>query len=161
MRLTSCDRRLRAASARAGRIVYVRVKELFGLPVTITIPAQPEFVHILRSVAAGVAARLDYSFDEIDDLRIALDEACAELLRSVPEVEALTVRLIPNEHGLELIARAEGSADGEWPPPRLEGSLAWQVLSALVDGEPAFVREQGKPTVRMSKRIGWSNGDPG
>jgi len=135
------------------------VKDLFGTVVAITIPARADFVHVLRSVAAGVAARLDCSIDEIDDLRIAVDEACAQLLRAVPGAEALTVRLTPSEDGLELIARVEGSEKGAWPPPRLEETLAWQVLTALVDGEPAFTHEDGHPVVRMLKRIGWSDGE--
>ena len=35
---------------------------------------------MLRTATAGLAARLDFTLDEIEDLRIAVDEACALLL---------------------------------------------------------------------------------
>ena len=35
---------------------------------------------MLRTATAGLAARLDFTLDEIEDLRIAVDEACAMLL---------------------------------------------------------------------------------
>ena len=43
-------------------------------------PASSAFVAVLRSVTAGLAARCDLTLDEIEDLRIAVDEACALLL---------------------------------------------------------------------------------
>ena len=35
---------------------------------------------MLRTATAGLAARLHFTLDEIEDLRIAVDEACAMLL---------------------------------------------------------------------------------
>jgi serine/threonine-protein kinase RsbW len=45
--------------------------------VELRVPASNAFVALLRSVAAGLAARCDLTLDEIEDLRIAVDEACA------------------------------------------------------------------------------------
>ena len=43
-------------------------------------PAESAYLSVLRTAAAGLAARLDFTLDEIEDLRIAIDEACAMLL---------------------------------------------------------------------------------
>jgi serine/threonine-protein kinase RsbW len=48
--------------------------------VRLEVPAASAFVAVLRSVTAGLAARCDLTLDEIEDLRIAVDEACALLL---------------------------------------------------------------------------------
>jgi serine/threonine-protein kinase RsbW len=48
--------------------------------VELRVPADSAFVAVLRSVTAGLAARCDLTLDEIEDLRIAVDEACALLL---------------------------------------------------------------------------------
>jgi hypothetical protein len=45
--------------------------------ITVTVPARAEFLHLIRSVVASVAARRDLSIDAIEDLRLAVDEACA------------------------------------------------------------------------------------
>ncbi|HYH28641.1 MAG TPA: ATP-binding protein [Actinomycetota bacterium] len=131
------------------------MKELFGASVSVAVPARPDFVSVLRSVTAGVAARLDYSFDGIDDLRIAVDEACAQLLAAAPHAGELRLRLTPDEGGLEVVASI--SADGvQWPPPNVEASLAWQILAALAD-ETAFETVDGSPALRLRKDL--PNGD--
>ena len=43
-------------------------------------PADPAYISVLRTVTASLAARRDFTIDEIDDLRIAVDEASALLL---------------------------------------------------------------------------------
>jgi serine/threonine-protein kinase RsbW len=48
--------------------------------VLLTVPADSAYVSVLRTVTASLAARRDFTLDEIDDLRIAIDEACALLL---------------------------------------------------------------------------------
>ena len=48
--------------------------------VTLTIPADARFLRVARLVAAGLAADADLTVDEIDDLRVAVDEVGAALL---------------------------------------------------------------------------------
>ena len=45
--------------------------------VSITIPASPQYVGVIRLVAAGLAARQGFSLDESEDLKIAVDELSA------------------------------------------------------------------------------------
>ena len=48
--------------------------------VLLTVPADGGYLGVLRTATAGLAARLQFALDEIEDLRIAVDEACAMLL---------------------------------------------------------------------------------
>ena len=43
-------------------------------------PADGAYVSTLRLTAASLAARCDLTIDDIEDLRLAVDEACALLL---------------------------------------------------------------------------------
>jgi serine/threonine-protein kinase RsbW len=114
--------------------------------VTVTIPARPDFVRLLRAVVASVGARFDLTYDRIDDLRMVVDEASAQLLR-VPS-RTLTMKVSPGER-MVILVQADGSADGEWPPSGFEDTLAWRVLSGLAD-EVRFLRTQaGHPGVRI------------
>ena len=36
----------------------------------------PEYLRLVRLTAAGLASRLGFTFDEVEDLRIAVDELC-------------------------------------------------------------------------------------
>ena len=43
-------------------------------------PADRAYASVLRTTTAGLAARLDFPIDDIEDLRIAVGEACAMVL---------------------------------------------------------------------------------
>jgi serine/threonine-protein kinase RsbW len=48
--------------------------------VSAEVPATPEFVQVLRNVAASVAARVDLPIDQIEEIRLAVAEAASLLL---------------------------------------------------------------------------------
>ena len=48
--------------------------------VELRLPAERAYVSVLRTTTAGLAARLDFTIDDIEDLRIAVGEACAMVL---------------------------------------------------------------------------------
>lgn len=48
--------------------------------IRLSLPALPEFARLARLTVAGVANRLDFSYDEVEDLRIAVGEACSMLV---------------------------------------------------------------------------------
>ncbi len=56
--------------------------------VEVRLPAAGAYLSVLRTATAGLAARLDFTLDEIEDLRIAVDEACAILLQQAVRVGA-------------------------------------------------------------------------
>ena len=95
--------------------------------VTVRLPAEGAYLSVLRTATAGLAARLDFTLDEIEDLRIAVDEACAMLLSQA----------IP---GTNLECDFELSADlmtitvavvAAQPRTPARDTFAWTVLSAL------------------------------
>ena len=53
--------------------------------VELRLPADGVYVSVVRTTTAGLAARLDFLIDDIEDLRIAVGEACAMVL---PEADA-------------------------------------------------------------------------
>jgi serine/threonine-protein kinase RsbW len=45
--------------------------------ISIKIPASPEYLQVVRLVAAGLASRLSFTLEDIEDLKIAVDELSA------------------------------------------------------------------------------------
>lgn len=136
--------------------------------VELEVPADPAYLAVLRTATAGLAARLDLTIDEIEDLRIAVDEACALVLGPQPldgsgERHAVEV---PAASGLPgagdgparpvLRARFDLSATGmrvqvSGPARTLPGreSFAWAVLEALVSGLETGRDELGRHCIRL------------
>lgn len=118
--------------------------------ITVSVPPEAGHVHVLRAVTASAAARLPIPFDGIEDLRLAVDEACAWLLARGRSASAMTLRLRPLDDRLEAEVSVD-VADGPWPPPDMEQSLPWRILSALVDAL-AVETDEGGPSIRLTKR---------
>jgi serine/threonine-protein kinase RsbW len=116
--------------------------------VTITVPARAEFLHVVRTVVGSVAARHNLTIDAIEDLRIAVDEACAQLL--VARGSSVVVELSAGARGIQATCSTDAEVE-VWPPDGVEHSLAAQVLQGLTD-EVAWERTAGGPAVRVGKR---------
>lgn len=118
----------------------------------VTAPARPEYVRLLRAVARAVAARMNFTYDRIEDLHLVVDEACATLLGIPQASTTLTMRLIPSEdHVVVLVCSDARVEPRSWPPPQIEKTLAWQVLTALAD-VAAFEATEDGPAVRVGFR---------
>jgi len=118
--------------------------------ITVSVPPETGYVHVLRAVTASAAARLSIPFDGIEDLRLAVDEACVWLLAGGRSASAMTLRLRPSDDRLEAEVSID-AADGPWPPPDMEQSLPWRILSALVDTLTVDT-DAGSPSIRLTKR---------
>lgn len=122
--------------------------------VTVSVPAMPDFVHVLRSVVAAVAARSDFSYDSIEDLRLAVDEASAQLLAFGRGANNIRVEIEGPDagaEGLEVVVSSDAQDTTGWPPEGAERTLTWQVLVALADAARFEVHE-GAPALRLTKR---------
>ncbi len=118
--------------------------------VTVEVPARPDYVHIVRSVVAGAAAKASLPIDEIEDIRLAVDEACAHLLALAPQANILTVEIVEGEGSMEVFAWVDASVSLTDVAP--DRSITWHILSALTDGarmEPA----PGGTGIRMTKHV--------
>ena len=117
--------------------------------VTVTIPAGPGYVHVLRAVAASVAARLPMSLDDVDDLRLAVDEAAGRLIQ-IPRTSRVTVDVQAVPEGLEITVTCDGIASA-WPEPDAKATLPWKILTALAE-RVRFERREGVASIRFVKR---------
>lgn len=118
-----------------------------GDVVEIRVPADSVYVSLLRTAVASVAARLDFTVDEIDDLRIAVDEACALLLPDAAADAQLICRLTMGENALG-IAVSAATKTGAAPEPT---SFAWMVLTALAGEVTVDTSRDHETTIGLSK----------
>ena len=115
--------------------------------VQLRIPADGAFVSALRTLTAGLAARCDLTIDQIEDLRIAVDEACSLLLPHAAAPAHLTALFTLEPGALRVVASVP--ADPSANPDR--GGLAWTVLSALAD-DLSVSNDDGVLSVAIGKQ---------
>lgn len=119
-----------------------------GDVVLLTIPASGIYFNVLRTATAGLAARLQFTLDEVEDLRIAVDEACAILLALANKDADLSCKFTIEEKILTAEATVTTAALNPILPS--QASFAWQVLSALTDEVSATTSER-LATIRLTK----------
>ena len=125
--------------------------------VVLRLPAQAAYLSVLRTATAALAARLDFTLDDIEDLRIAVDEACAMLLVQAVAGADLTCsfELTGDSVGVHV---SVPTVDGEAPS---RDTFAWTVLTALAGEVDATVDLEKVVTISMLKRRAELEAPPG
>jgi len=103
--------------------------------VELRLPADGAYVSVLRTTTAGLAARLDFTIDDIEDLRIAVGEACAMVLPEADPGGPLLAEFFLAPGLLTVRVTVSGSEVGK---PDYDG-FAWQVLDTLASTATAEV----------------------
>jgi serine/threonine-protein kinase RsbW len=116
--------------------------------VLLTVPADGGYLGVLRTATAGLAARLHFALDEIEDLRIAVDEACAMLLAIATRAADLECRFAVTDDALTVAVTVPIVAGSRLPA---ESSFAWKVLTALTTSASASVTRD-RATIRLLTR---------
>ena len=115
--------------------------------VTLRVPANSAFVVLIRAAVSAMCARLDFTIDRIEDVKLAVDEAAALLLSDAPEGTDLDVRFTPD---------APDGIRVEMTAPTVHGrslerdSFTWTVLTALVDEVVATVSADRDLTISLA-----------
>ncbi|MFC0031354.1 ATP-binding protein [Micromonospora chaiyaphumensis] len=128
--------------------------QLTGQPMTdddivhLTVPADGGYLGVLRTATAGLAARLQFALDEIEDLRIAVDEACAMLLAIATRDAELECRFAVTEDALTVEVTVPTVRGATLPS---ESSFAWKVLTALTTSASARAAD-GRATIALLTR---------
>ncbi len=113
--------------------------------VELRLPADGAYASVLRTTTAGLAARLDFTLDDIEDLRMAAGEAGALVLERAPAGSDLhcAYHLAPGRLTMTLTVTAEQPTEPDYD------SFAWQVLSTLATTAEA-VADGNRFTISLS-----------
>ncbi len=115
--------------------------------VTVRLPAEGAYLSVLRTATAGLAARLDFTLDEIEDLRIAVDEACAMLLSQAVPGASLECEFTLGHDVMTIAVSATCLA----PQQPATDTFAWTVLTALAGSVDAHVGPGDVLTIVLRK----------
>ncbi len=85
------------------------------LVISLSIPPLAEFVGVVRLAISGVAARMNFTIDEIEDIKISISEACTNAIQHAygdtpnPEKDAIDIKMYIVDNELEIVVQDYGT----------------------------------------------------
>lgn len=124
------------------------MEQVHGEQIRLTMPATPHLMRVARLTAAGLASRLGFSLDEVEDLKIAVDELCFAMVGTKGREGTLTLVYRMGPDSLEI----EGSSDFvDRTVASASSELSALILAAVVD-EHEVVNSDSTMRFRLKKR---------
>ncbi len=108
----------------------------------------PEFLRLVRVTAAGLGSRLGFSYDQVEDLRLAIDELCFGLTGASGRPGSVHVVFVVDGDALKVSAQGFFEDSLETPP---ESEWSKVILDSLVDDHELASGPDG-PRFRLVKR---------
>jgi len=130
--------------------------------VELSIPSRPEYVGVARLAILGVASRMRFSYDEVEDIRLAVGEACTSVLDRVEgqaEAPPIQIRCLIDPGKLTVEVTDCVAADAKATPGAAGGShddvqLGGVLIRILMDEVTADDNGgAGTHTIRMVKYV--------
>lgn len=116
--------------------------------VSIRIPASPEYLQVVRLIAAGLASRLGFTLDDIEDLKIAVDELSAYLTGAQGREGTLELTFSIDGNRIEILGAGHFTAGIKVRTELTEFSR--QILATVADAA-SLHQTDGVPTFTLSK----------
>src|ERR1700693_781642 len=86
--------------------------------VDLRIPAKAEWVAVARLPGGAVGSRIRFSVDEIEDLKLAIAEACTNCIQESEAIQNIDIRCEVSTDGVRITVSGDGRG------PRLESVKA-------------------------------------
>jgi serine/threonine-protein kinase RsbW len=122
--------------------------------IELVLPAVTRLVRVARLVASGVATTAGFDVDEVEDLRIAVDEVCTALVEG-GDGSPLLLGFDLGDAEVTVVGSTKASGGVAFEPDRL--ALSRQILAVVVD-EHDISADHGQISVRVHKRRANSDG---
>jgi serine/threonine-protein kinase RsbW len=119
--------------------------------VSVRIPASPVYLSVVRLIASGLASRLQFTIDEIEDLKIAVDELSAYLTGAQGREGTLEIKFTVDDSRIE-IKGAGNFSPGEKVRTELT-EFSRMILETVADAA-ALDLTNGVPTFNIVKSKG-------
>ncbi len=127
--------------------------------ITLTVPARSDYAKTVRMTAAQLASRLGMTYDQVDDVRIAAEEAFVYACELVTEDAEVTFAFRVTETELDVTVGPLPACDDEAEASASEGYAGF-ILKSVCD-EFSLVRGGGICHLRLACRLAPPTGDAG
>lgn len=135
--------------------------------IELKIPGVPDYLGVARLTVSGVANRMGFSFEEIEDIKLAVGEACSNAVKHAYRAAEGVIQLVCQVHPDRLVIVVSDQGKGLESEPVLdqlsplcagidieeveEGGLGLYVIHALMD--EVDIRTGHGVSVTMTKYV--------
>ncbi|AOY78246.1 histidine kinase [Clostridium formicaceticum] len=130
--------------------------------IKLSVPNKPEYVSIIRLTISGIANRMGFDIEEIEDIKVAISEACTNAITHgiCQEEENFNVDFYTDEEKLVISVydNGKGCLSHNIKTPNIEelkeGGLGIFIIKSLMD-DVEISSNCGKGTIiKMTKYVG-------
>lgn len=118
--------------------------------IRLRLPAEPFSRQLIRLAVYLVASRMDFDLTQLDDLRIAVDEASNYAVIHSPQQTNLEVEIEPGKEYLEIILTSQLAENGDSRSVMPE-SFSRMIMESVVDAVD-LQREEATCRISLRKR---------
>lgn len=121
--------------------------------ITLTVPARGDYARTVRMAAAELATRMGMSYDEVDDVRMAVEEAFVYACDCVDEDESVTFAFSLGEGELSVVVGPMPECEAPGGSHSALENYAEFILQSVCD-EFAVEHDDGTCTMSLTRRVG-------
>lgn len=123
------------------------------------ISADPNFVSIIRLTTSGLANKIGFPIDDIEDIKVAVSEACTNAIKhSNDEKVTITFNVLENGLEIEIKDNGKGYDIDSIPKPDLtqprENGLGLFIIQTLMDDVKVESKDNQGTIIKMTKYLG-------
>lgn len=123
------------------------------------ITSNPEYVGIIRLTTSGIANKIGFSMDDIEDIKVAVSEACTNSIKhSNDNAFYITYSILENGLSIEIEDKGKGYDIKSIPTPDLENpkenGLGIFIIQTLMDDVTIQSKENQGTIIKMTKYLG-------
>jgi serine/threonine-protein kinase RsbW len=125
----------------------ISVRSAAAESISVTIPARPDYVAVVRLSAAAVAGRMGFSYEDVEDIKVAVGEVCNLAIRAGSRDVAVEFVVHPDA----MVIRVTHTGT---PSPRTDAAseLGIFLIDCLVDESETLV-DRDRATRVLTKRL--------
>lgn len=130
--------------------------------IKLSMPNKPQYISIIRLTASAVASRIGFNIDDIEDIKVAIGEACTNAIRhgctGIDDTynidffayeDKLKIRITDKGKGLSSLNIKEPNAED-----LREGGLGLFIIKTLMDDVEVITSENKGTMILMTKMLG-------
>ncbi|WP_306810412.1 anti-sigma B factor RsbW [Paraclostridium sordellii] len=123
------------------------------------VTANPEYVSIIRLTVSGIANKVGFSLDDIEDIKVAVSEACTNAIKhSLDDKFLVEFSILNNGLSIEVQDKGTGYDVDSLQEPDLtnpkEGGLGLFIIKTLMDEVNTISNTDEGTTIKMTKYLG-------